>query len=95
MTDDIRPPVDPVRASIGANVRAEMARRNIPQIKIASIIGVSQRQISERLLGRVGFEVKELLQISKELDVPLDRLASLDDLEALAASADESVVGAA
>lgn len=87
MTDDVRPPADPVRASIGANVRAELARRGIPQVEISRIIGISQRQVSERILGRVGFEVKELLLIAKELGVPLEQLASLDDLAAIEASA--------
>lgn len=90
MTDDVRPPVDPVRASIGANVRAEMARHGVLQVDIAAAIGVSQRQVSERLLGRVGFEAKELLQIARELGVPVDRLASLDDLDAA-----DTVVGVA
>ena len=90
MTDDVRPPVDPVRATIGANVRAEMARRGVPQVEIARVIGISQRQISERLLGRVGFEVKELLLIAQTLEVPVDRLACLDDL-----AATESMAGAA
>lgn len=87
MTDDIRPDVDPVRAAIGANVRAEMARRGVSQLQMSRVIGKSQQQFSERLLGRTGFEVRELLLIAKELDVPTDRLASLDDLAAAEASA--------
>lgn len=71
-----------------------MARRGIPQVEIARIIGISQRQISDRLLGRVGFEVKELLQIAKEMDLPFERLASLDDLAA-AVQRDEAPAGAA
>lgn len=82
MTDDVRPQVDPVRARIGANVRAELARRGIPQVEISRIIGISQRQVSERILGRVGFEARELLLIAKELGVSVEQLASLDDLTA-------------
>lgn len=74
-------------------MRAEMARRGIAQVTISRVIGISQRQISDRLLGRVGFEVKELLQIARELDVPVERLASLDDLDA--ELADEPVAGVA
>ena len=80
MTDVVRRNADPVRARIGANVRAELARRGIAQVEISRIIGISQRQVSERILGRVGFEVKELLLIAKELGVPVEQLASLDDL---------------
>lgn len=87
MTDVVRPLVDPIRASIGANVRAELARRGIAQVEIAQVIGISQRQVSERILGRVGFEVKELLLIAKELGVPVEQLASLDDLTAAEAAA--------
>jgi transcriptional regulator with XRE-family HTH domain len=82
MTDDIRPEVDPVRATIGANVRAEMARRGVPQIVIARVIGRAQQQVSERLNGRIDFGATELLQIARHLDVPLDRLMSVDDLAA-------------
>jgi transcriptional regulator with XRE-family HTH domain len=89
MTDDI-PEVDPVRASIGANVRAEMARRGVPQISISRVIGRAQQQVSERLNGRIGFEAKELLQIAQYLDVPLERLMSVDDL-----AADQSTAGVA
>lgn len=86
MTDDIRSDVDPVRAAIGANVRAEMARRETLQSQIAQVIGISQQQVSHRLAGRVGFEAKELLLVAQYLDVPLERLASVRDL-ALAAGA--------
>lgn len=87
MTDDIRPDADPVRASVGANVRAEMARRGVSQLQMSRVIGKSQQQFSERLLGRMGFEIKELLLIAKELDVPIEALASMDDLTAAKASA--------
>ena len=82
MTDDVRPEVDPVRAAIGANVRAEMARRGVAQIQMSRVIGRSQQQFSERLLGRIDFGATELLQIAQHLDVPLERLMSVDDLTA-------------
>lgn len=76
MTDDIRQDgdVDPVRRQIGANVRAELIRREKGQDWLAGVLGVSQPQISKRLVGRIGFEARELVLIAEALDFPAARL---------------------
>lgn len=69
MTDDIRTDgdVDPVRARIGDNVRAELVRRRRSQDWLAEVLGVSQPQISKRLSGVIGFEARELVMTANAL----------------------------
>lgn len=91
MTDDIRQDedVDPVRRQIGANVRAELIRRQKGQDWLAGVLGVSQPQVSKRLVGRIGFEARELVLVAEALDIPVARL--LQD----AATPAETVAGVA
>lgn len=70
MTDDVRSDgdIDPVRAQIGDNVRAELVRRRRSQDWLAEVLGLSQPQISKRLIGKIGFEARELVLTAKALD---------------------------
>ena len=61
-------------AATGANVRAEMARRQITQMELARQLGLSQAAISARIKGRTPFDINELTAIARVLDVPLDAL---------------------
>lgn len=71
MTDDVRDErdVDPVLRQIGANVRAEMARRQRSQEWLGTVLGLGQSQISRRLSGRLGFEARELVLAAEALDI--------------------------
>jgi hypothetical protein len=66
--------IDPVRKQIGANVRAELVRRERGQDWLAGVLNLSQPQISKRLVGRIGFEARELVLTAEALDVPVERL---------------------
>lgn len=59
---------------VGANVRAELARRKTSQAAIAVVLGMSQAAVSRRLNGTVPFGVDELSRVAATLDVPLSRL---------------------
>ena len=60
-------------AAIGANVRAEMARRGMMQQELATAIGLSQPGLSKRIRGVVPFDVDELAAIAAVLNIdPLD-----------------------
>ncbi len=69
---------------IGSNVRAEMARRRITQTELASHLDMSQSMLSNRLTGKLAFNVDELASIAAALEVdiavlmqaPADRQAS-------------------
>lgn len=64
---------DDIRRAVGANVRAEMARRRVHQRQVADVLGISQPQVSERLQGRVAFDVVEIEKLATFLDVPVTR----------------------
>ena len=49
---------------VGANVRAEMSRRSIPQRDVAAALGISQPSLSARLSGRVAFDVNEIFTVA-------------------------------
>lgn len=59
---------------MGRNVRAEMARADVSQSTLASMIGLSQPAISKRLRGEVPFDINEAHLIAKALSVDVARL---------------------
>ena len=61
-------------AEVGANIRAEMARRGVAQMTLAAAVGVSQSGLSKRLRGHTPLDVNELLRIAAFLDVPVNDL---------------------
>lgn len=63
---------------IGANVRAEMARRGVTQAKLAAALGLSQPSVSARLRGVTPFDVDELHTVADFLGVPLSDLLPAD-----------------
>lgn len=48
-----------------------MARRRVTQDQVAALLGMSQPQISKRLLGEIPFDLGELRRIAEFLDVPV------------------------
>lgn len=65
-------------AAIGANVRAEMSRRQVSQARLGEVLGLQQTSISKRLRGTIPFDIDELLRIADYLDVPLGALTAID-----------------
>ena len=61
-------------ASIGGNVRAEIARRFLTQKQVAHHLGISQQNMSQRIRGHVRFREAELKLLSELLEVPVDTL---------------------
>lgn len=59
------------REIVGANVRAEMARRNVRQGAVAKALGISQPSVSARLSGATPFDVDELRTVADLLGVGL------------------------
>lgn len=72
---------------MGANVRAEMARRGVSQAKLAAALGLSQPSISARLRGVTPFDVDELHAVADFLDVSAASLLPADDDAALGGAA--------
>ena len=63
----------PIDRKVGANVRAEMARAGKTQEQVAAALRVGQASVSDRLRGVVPFHIPELVVLSRELGVPLQR----------------------
>lgn len=59
---------------IGGNVRAEMARKKIPQAAVGKRLGLSQTAVSKRLSGHIKFNVDELHEVAHLLGVPVSTL---------------------
>lgn len=56
-------------SEVGANIRAEMARRGISQTELASQMGIGQSALSKRLAGAIPFDVNELVVVARLLRV--------------------------
>ena len=59
---------------VGANVRAEMARRRMLQGALAEHLHLSQTGVSKRLAGETPFDINELVAIARLLEVELCQL---------------------
>jgi transcriptional regulator with XRE-family HTH domain len=60
-----------VTQSVASEVRAELARKRIPQADLAEVLGVSQAGISRRLSGDTPFDVNEVAAVADFLGVPI------------------------
>lgn len=65
-----------IRDTLGANIKAEMARRGATQEQLAELLGVSQGQVSRRLNGEITFNVVEVDQIATWLRVEITDLVA-------------------
>lgn len=61
-------------AIVGANVRAEMARKGISQETLAAAVKIDQGGLSRRLRGLRSFSIDEVTAVAAHLDVPLSTL---------------------
>jgi transcriptional regulator with XRE-family HTH domain len=61
----------PLKTTVAAEVRAELARRNIPRSQVADRLGMSRTSVWARLRGDIEFSVSELEQLAEMLGVPV------------------------
>lgn len=80
---------DVITASVAAEVRAEMARQNVPQRELGRVLGLSQGAAWRRLKGEVPFDVAELAKVAELLKSPMTQFLPEPS------PADEPVAGAA
>ena len=59
---------------VGKAVKAWMARFNITQKQLASMLNISQAAVSEKLRGKITFTITELVTISGNLNLTLAEL---------------------
>lgn len=62
------------RASVSANVRAEVARRGASQALIGQTLGLTQQAVSRRIRGDVEWTASELANLADLLELPVDAL---------------------
>jgi len=60
--------------TIGANIRAELARKGVSQAALARHLGLAPSGVANRTSGRTTINVNELAAIADFLDVPVSRL---------------------
>lgn len=61
---------------VADNIRAEVARRRLSQVKLAEQVGIRQQALSRRLTGSTPFRIDELARIAEVLDIPLAELVA-------------------
>ena len=61
----------PSARALNSTIKAEMARRDINQTRLAAIVGVTQTQVSARLRGTIEWRVSELQTIAAAFDMPV------------------------
>jgi predicted transcriptional regulator len=62
--------------SVTAEVRAEMARQRLGQVKMAGLLGWTQATLSRRLTGDVPFATDEIDEVARALGVPVGQLVN-------------------
>jgi transcriptional regulator with XRE-family HTH domain len=63
-----------INEQVASTVRAEMARNNVTQQKLADALNLSQAAVSRRLKGLVPFDVSELEIVARVVGRPLPYL---------------------
>jgi transcriptional regulator with XRE-family HTH domain len=71
-------PVMTTSHEVAATIRAELARRRIPQARLAQLLGMTQVSVSRRLTGQTPITVDELVTIAGFLELPISQLLKDD-----------------
>lgn len=61
------------------NLMAEMARQKINQSRLAEMLGISDRTMSNKLLGHSDFKLSEMMKIKSQFGKTLDYLFERED----------------
>lgn len=61
------------RATIAAEVRAELARQQKTHQDVADILGLPRQSVAMRLSGKRAFRAEELAKLAEGLNVPVSR----------------------
>lgn len=63
---------------VASTIRAELARRRIPQTVVAEKLNLSQATVSRRLAGEYPFDVAELSVLAEMLGMTASDLVAVD-----------------
>lgn len=70
--------VKPTLSPLAASVRAELRARELTQERISQLLGIHQTAVGLRMRGTRPWLAHELLKLSDEFDIPLERLYRSD-----------------
>lgn len=59
---------------VSRHIRAEMVRNDKTQADIAAVLGLSQQAVSRRLVGKVAFELAEVVTLAEFFKVSVAHL---------------------
>lgn len=59
---------------VGEQVHVLMRRRGMTQRQLGALLGLAQPSVSDRIAGRVVFDIEELDKVADALEVPLSSL---------------------
>ena len=59
---------------VAANVRAELARKRVPQSQIARSLHLSRAAVNRRMSGQVAFDITELYAVAEALEITVSDL---------------------
>lgn len=59
---------------VGEQVHVLMRRRGMTQRQLGVLLGLAQPSVSDRIAGRVVFDIEELDKVADALEVPLSAL---------------------
>lgn len=65
--------------TVGANIRAELARRGLSQRTLTGVLNISPTGVSKRLAGKTPLDVDELNKIAEYLGIPITALIDGQD----------------
>ncbi|GAA3278528.1 helix-turn-helix transcriptional regulator [Nesterenkonia halobia] len=82
--------------AIAANVRAEVGRKNLSNLEVASCLGVSRGALSKRMTGMTDWKTGELVLLASILGVKFSQITEgIDDADELNHGGNPSDAGAA
>ncbi len=70
--------VDDLASYVAGQLRAEVARRQIPHVELARLIGVQETWVRRRLKGQYAITMSDLQRFAEALGVPLSYLIPLE-----------------
>lgn len=73
MQAETLPPTQSLTHRVATEVRAEMARHQVSQRQLCSVLNISQPQLSKRLLGTIAFDTAELDRLAEHFGIPVER----------------------
>ena len=85
MTDHettVQAPEQTLQARVAANLRAEMAARNLGSGQLASVLDTGKRAALRRMKGEQGISMTELDRLADWLHVPVTALMARREYEA-------------